>query len=167
MQLPSSVTGSLKQELKRRGEIANDCKQILARSDGGADVFSVGLSHGHDYDRRMTQRGRLYGCPVEFALDALGGKWKTVILAHIKYQPMRYSDLRRAIPSLSEKMLTQRLLELSEIGFIAPETGDDGKERYCMTERGRALADPLQALYDWGHAHGREVGVRFRSDAEA
>ncbi|MER9076558.1 helix-turn-helix transcriptional regulator [Mesorhizobium sp. M0904] len=53
----------------------------------------------------MTQRGRLYGCPVEFALDALGGKWKTVILARIKEQPMRYSDLRRLIPSLSDKML--------------------------------------------------------------
>ncbi|MER8953131.1 helix-turn-helix transcriptional regulator [Mesorhizobium sp. M0833] len=53
----------------------------------------------------MTQRGRPYGCPVEFALDALGGKWKTVILARIKEQPMRYSDLRRLIPSLSDKML--------------------------------------------------------------
>ncbi|MER9961250.1 helix-turn-helix transcriptional regulator [Mesorhizobium sp. M0045] len=53
----------------------------------------------------MTQRGRLYGCPVEFALDALGGKWKTVILARIKEQPMRYSELRRLIPSLSDKML--------------------------------------------------------------
>ncbi|TIT77644.1 MAG: helix-turn-helix transcriptional regulator, partial [Mesorhizobium sp.] len=54
----------------------------------------------------MTQRGRLYGCPVEFALDALGGKWKTVILARIKEQPLRYSELRRMTPSLSDKMLT-------------------------------------------------------------
>ena len=57
----------------------------------------------------MTQRGRLYGCPVEFALDALGGKWKTVIIARIKQGPLRYSELRRLIPSLSDKMLTQRL----------------------------------------------------------
>ena len=67
----------------------------------------------------MTKR--LYGCPVEFALDMLGGKWKTVILARIKEQPMRYSELRRMIPSLSEKMLSQRLKELVDAGFVGLE----------------------------------------------
>lgn len=111
----------------------------------------------------MTQNGRLYGCPVEFALDVLGGKWKTVILARIKEKPMRYSDLRRTIPSLSEKMLTQRLAEMTEIGFVMLEAGADGKERYTLTDRGRELANTLQALYDWGEIHGREIGVRFRT----
>jgi DNA-binding HxlR family transcriptional regulator len=120
-----------------------------------------------DYYARMTQRGRLYGCPVEFALDALGGKWKTVVLARIKERPMRYSELRREIPSLSEKMLTQRLADLIGIGFIALEIGADGKERYALTERGRGLTTTLQALYDWGNAQGREVGVRFRTDSKA
>ncbi|MES2056750.1 MAG: helix-turn-helix domain-containing protein [Pseudomonadota bacterium] len=114
----------------------------------------------------MTQRGRLYGCPVEFALDALGGKWKTVILARIKEQSMRYSDLRRMIPSLSDKMLTQRLADLVEIGFVMIETGADEKARYALTDHGRNLATTLQALYDWGDAHGRTVGVRFRTDIE-
>jgi len=79
---------------------------------------------------------------------------------------MRYSDLRRAIPSLSDKMLTQRLADLVEIGFVALETGGDGKERYALTPRGRDLADPLQALYDWGKAHGDAIGVRFRTETE-
>ena len=114
----------------------------------------------------MTQAGRLYGCPVEFALDALGGKWKTVILARIKEAPMRYSDLRRAIPSLSDKMLTQRLADLIEIGFIATEQGEDGKDRYVATMRGRALASTLQALYDWGCENGPAFGVRFRTADE-
>ncbi|TIX44987.1 MAG: helix-turn-helix transcriptional regulator [Mesorhizobium sp.] len=115
----------------------------------------------------MTQRGRLYGCPVEFALDALGGKWKTVILARIKEQPMRYSELRRLIPSLSDKMLTQRLAELVEIGFVTLETSPDGKGRYALTRRGGDLAAALQALYDWGSVHGRAEGVRFRTDSAA
>ena len=88
----------------------------------------------------MTQRGRLYGCPVEFALDALGGKWKTVIIARIKQGPLRYSDLRRLIPSLSDKMLTQRLADLVEIGFVVLETSADGKQRYTLTPRGHDLA---------------------------
>jgi len=115
----------------------------------------------------MTQRGRLYGCPVEFALDALGGKWKTVILARIKEAPMRYSDLRRLIPSLSDKMLTQRLADLIEVGFIATEKGGDGKDRYVVTERGRQLASTLQALYDWGCENGPSFGVRFRGIEKA
>ncbi|ESY87820.1 MULTISPECIES: winged helix-turn-helix transcriptional regulator [Mesorhizobium] len=114
----------------------------------------------------MAPRGRLYGCPVEFALDALGGKWKTVILARIKQGPLRYSELRRSIPSLSDKMLTQRLANLVEIGFVALEASPDGKGRYVLTERGRDLAATLQALYDWGDVHGRADGVRFRTDTE-
>lgn len=115
----------------------------------------------------MTQRGRLYGCPVEFALDALGGKWKTVIIARIKQGPLRYSELRRLIPSLSDKMLTQRLADLVEIGFVALEMSPDGKARYALTGRGRDLAEALQALYDWGSEHGRAEGVRFRTDIDA
>jgi len=113
----------------------------------------------------MSERGRLYGCPVEFALDMLGGKWKTVILARIKEGPLRYSELRRMIPSLSEKMLSQRLGDLIEIGFVQLKTDADGKERYTLTAVGRDLATTLQALYDWGETRGRAIGVRFRTDA--
>src|SRR5580700_6305557 len=103
----------------------------------------------------MNKNGRLYGCPVEFALDVLGGKWKTVILARIKERSMRYSDLRRMIPALSEKMLSQRLKELVDAGFVSVEVDSDGKQRYALTRGGRDLAATLQALYDWGVAQGR------------
>lgn len=112
----------------------------------------------------MTKSRRLYGCPVEFALDMLGGKWKTVILARIKEGPMRYSELRRMIPSLSEKMLSQRLGDLVEIGFVSLEVDADGKERYALTSVGRDLTSTLQALYDWGETRGRAMGVRYRPD---
>ena len=116
----------------------------------------------------MTKRlSRYYECPTEFALDVLGGKWKTVLLCYLKQRPLRYSELRRQIPSLSDKMLTQRLADLVEIGFVTLESSPDGKDRYAVTERGRDLAAALQALYDWGSVHGRAEGVRFRTDAEA
>ena len=111
----------------------------------------------------MRKKRGLYGCPVELALDVLGGKWKTVILARIKHQPVRYSELRKAIPSLSDKMLTQRLGDLVDEGLICLEAGEDGKDRYAMTSYGRELAAPLQALYDWGARHGEVVGARYRS----
>ena len=66
----------------------------------------------------MVQRGRLYGCPAELALDVLGVKWKTIILARLKDGPLRYGDLRRTVPLLSDKVLTQRLRELEDSGLV-------------------------------------------------
>jgi DNA-binding HxlR family transcriptional regulator len=134
---------------------------------GKLSPFGFGRVMLRAYHAPMTQPGRLYGCPVEFALDVLGGKWKTVILARIKRGPMRYSELRREIPSLSDKVLTQRLADLVGVGFIELEKSQDGKERYALTDRGRNLATTLQALYDWGNEHGPAYGVRFRSALEA
>ena len=61
---------------------------------------------------------RKFSCGVELTLEIIGGKWKPVILAHLKEGPMRYGELRRAIPGLSDKILTQRLGELEESGLI-------------------------------------------------
>jgi len=55
---------------------------------------------------------RKYGCPVEFSIDQLSGKWKTVILSRLKIRPMRYGELRHDIPQLSDKVLTERLRDL-------------------------------------------------------
>ena len=62
-----------------------------------------------------------YGCPVELAVDVLGGKWKTVILARIKEGPLSYGSLREAIPGLSDKVLSQKLRELTDLGLIEHE----------------------------------------------
>lgn len=107
-------------------------------------------------------RGRLYGCPVELTLERIGGKWKTIVLARLKDSPLRYGELRRAIPDLSEKVLTQRLNDLRDAGFVTLLEGADDKPRYALTERGRSLAPALEALYGWGEAAGQAEGVRFR-----
>jgi DNA-binding HxlR family transcriptional regulator len=66
--------------------------------------------------KRLAKR---FGCPVELSLELLGGKWKPVILARLKERPHRYSELRKLIPNLSTKMLSQRLRDL-EIGCPLP-----------------------------------------------
>ena len=57
----------------------------------------------------MKQLRARYGCPVELALEFVGGKWKTVILAHLKESPLRYRDLRQRLPTVSDKVLTERV----------------------------------------------------------
>jgi DNA-binding HxlR family transcriptional regulator len=108
--------------------------------------------------------GRSYDCPVELALDVLGGKWRVVLLARLKEGPQRYSDLRRLVPRMSDKMLTQRLRELGETGLIARRAG-----KYSLTSTGASARRVLQALYDWGQAIAPsqelrlEVAARKRS----
>jgi DNA-binding HxlR family transcriptional regulator len=104
-------------------------------------------------------RERTFGCPVEVALFVLGGKWKTVLLAHLKDGPLRYRDLRARVPSLSEKMLTQRLRELEKLGLVAKL----GRERgYALSARGERLRPALESLYASGRALAPEIGAKVR-----
>ena len=97
------------------------------------------------------------GCGVELAIELLRGKWKPVILARLKDGPLRYGELRRLIPAISDKVLTERLADLRELGFV--EATQDDRGLYRLTERG-ALARPvLQALFDWGEGQADLFGV--------
>jgi DNA-binding HxlR family transcriptional regulator len=99
---------------------------------------------------------------VQLALDVLGGKWRVVLLAHLKEAPRRYSDLRRLVPRMSDKMLTQRLKELVSEGLIARKDG-----AYVLTGRGESARDVLQALFDWGTEIAPAVGARLEAAAPA
>jgi DNA-binding HxlR family transcriptional regulator len=101
-----------------------------------------------------------YNCPVELALDLLGGKWKAVLLAHLKQGALRYSELRRLVPKLSDKILTERLRELEASGLVAWRRDPRSRQVvYSLAPRGRSLRDVLQALYDWGQRVAGETGV--------
>jgi DNA-binding HxlR family transcriptional regulator len=109
-----------------------------------------------------------YHCPVEIAVDVVGGKWRPVILAHLKEGVHRYGELRRLIPGISEKMLIQRLRELEADGLVARhdhETTPPHVE-YRLTEEGLSLAPVLQALYDWGSARAVRTGIAIDKPAQ-
>jgi DNA-binding HxlR family transcriptional regulator len=97
-----------------------------------------------------------FNCPVELALHVLGGKWRAVILANVKEGALRYSQLRKRIPRMSEKMLTQRLHELVETGLLAQRAGN-----YRLTARGERARSALEALHAWGQSLAPELGVRI------
>jgi DNA-binding HxlR family transcriptional regulator len=104
------------------------------------------------------------GCPVELSLTLLSGKWKVVILARLKEQPLGYAELRKRIRGLSEKVLTERLADLQRQGWI--ERGRDGngtgQSRYRLTEKGLTLRPVLQHLYEWGAEQAVAMNVRIR-----
>ncbi len=106
---------------------------------------------------------RVYYCPVEVATEVMGGKWTAVILAHIKESPRRFSELRRLMPHISEKMLTQRLRGLERDGLLSRTVISNTPPHvvYDLTEDGRSLAPALQALYDWGTHRADSLGLRI------
>jgi len=108
---------------------------------------------------------REFSCGVEVALAIVGGKWKPVILAHLKEGPMRYGELRRAIPRISDKMLVQRLRELQESGLVTRRKngGRGARSVYVLTPRVQALRPALAALNAWGKKMSAEVGATIVS----
>ncbi len=109
----------------------------------------------------MASSPKRYSCPVEVTIDVIGAKWATVILAHLKQQPLRYAQLRRLMPRTSEKMLAQRLRDLEAAGLVRRRATKDNPPRvdYALTEEGQTLAPVLQALYDWGAQWAESNGV--------
>lgn len=105
---------------------------------------------------------RTYGCPVEVAIDALGGRWKPVILWYLVEAPRRNGELRRLIPGVSQKMLTQQLRELEHDGLVTRVVHQEvpPKVVYSLSREGRKIKPLLEALCDWGTYWARRTGAQ-------
>ncbi|MFD0000548.1 winged helix-turn-helix transcriptional regulator [Nocardia sp. NPDC127526] len=106
-----------------------------------------------------------YYCPVEVTVDLIGGKWKPVILAHLKEGVHRYGELRRRMPATSEKMLIQQLRELESDGFVRRTVYETvpPQVEYELTEEGWSLVPVLTALYEWGEKRGARSGITIEA----
>ncbi len=96
------------------------------------------------------------GCAVEAALQFIDGKWKGVILYHLLQDTLRFSQLRRLLPSVTQRMLTNQLRELEADGFLQRRIYAEipPKVEYSLTERGRSLEPVIVALKAWGDLYG-------------
>lgn len=103
----------------------------------------------------------MFNCPIEVALHVIGGKWKCLILWHLRSGAFRTSELKRAIPNISEKMLIQQLRELELDEVVHREVFQEVPPRveYSLTEHGCTLDSALEALCEWGKQHEEHVGT--------
>jgi len=111
-----------------------------------------------NYDIQVDQKGKLK-CSIEYTLNKIGGKWKTVILWNLGTEDThRYNELRRLLPGVTHKVLTQQLKELEQDEFISRKQYDEipPKVEYTLTDKGKTLMPVLQAMHDWGTKHGEE-----------
>jgi DNA-binding HxlR family transcriptional regulator len=93
-------------------------------------------------------------CPAETTLDVIGGRWKVPIVWHLFRGTMRFSELRRALPGVTQKMLTQQLRELESDGIVVRKVYAQvpPKVEYSLTARGASLRPVVDAMCGWGAA---------------
>lgn len=102
-------------------------------------------------------------CPVETTLRVIGGKWKILILFHLNEGPKRFSELKKAIPVITEKMLTQQLRGMEREKIVGRKIYPQipPKVEYSITKYGKTLHPIIHAMCKWGSEH-KKKGVRMK-----
>ena len=96
-------------------------------------------------------------CPVSYTLDKIGGRWKPLILWNLRIEKKRYSELRKSIPAITEKMLIQHLKQLEEDQLIVRSVVEvmPPHVEYALGRSGRELMAALNAMAAWGLKNSR------------
>jgi DNA-binding HxlR family transcriptional regulator len=117
----------------------------------------------------VQEDGALGNCPIRGVLDRIGDKWSTLLVLTLAERPHRFGELRRAVPDISQRMLTQTLRELQCDGLISrkvhPTTPPSVE--YALTPLGRSLLEPLFHLIRWAddnHAAIRAARSKFEQE---
>jgi len=113
-------------------------------------------------------------CPVTYALSVIGGKWKPKIINRLAQGPLRTGELKRRLPGITQKMLTQQLRELEADGIVRREVHPvvPPHVEYSITELGWTLAPVMNALCAWGEMYYKQrqekaEAALSRAEAEA
>ncbi|WP_296084974.1 helix-turn-helix domain-containing protein [uncultured Agrobacterium sp.] len=107
-------------------------------------------------------------CPVRDLLNHIGGKWSTLLLQALAERPYRFGELRRMVPDISQRMLTQTLRDLQRDGYIHREVfpTKPPSVEYSMTALGRSLYLPLSQVINWAlDNHDAVKQARTKFDA--
>lgn len=99
-------------------------------------------------------------CEKELTLAVIGGKWKLIILWHLGLEgTKRFSELKKLIPHITQKMLTNQLRELEEDQLVLRKVYAEvpPKVEYSLTSYGQSLLPVLHMMYDWGKSYGENV----------
>ncbi|OYD07045.1 MarR family transcriptional regulator [Paludifilum halophilum] len=99
--------------------------------------------------------GKIYNIPIEATIEVMGGKWKSIIIYHLQEGTKRFNELKRLIPNITQKMLTQQLRELEQDEIVNRYVYAEvpPKVEYSLTEYGKTLQDILDQMCSWGIRH--------------
>ena len=99
-------------------------------------------------------KGKIYPCTVSLTMDLVGGKWKAVILYHLKEESKRYSELRKELAAVTEMTLSLQLKQLEKDGLVSRKVFGKKppvKVVYSLTDLGKTFIPVLEAITEWGN----------------
>jgi DNA-binding HxlR family transcriptional regulator len=116
--------------------------------------------------RATSDGANLADCPVRDVIQTINGRWSSLLMMALAERPYRFGELRRLVPDISQRMLTQTLGDLQRDGYVHREVFPTKPPmvEYSLTELGWSMFAPLQQLLHWAetnHAAVREARNRF------
>ena len=104
---------------------------------------------------RRQRTNPVSGCPLTAAFAAIGGKWKLIILYWLAESPQHFAGLRKLIPGISQKVLTEQLRELiaDQIVRREPKGKVPAPVEYSLTEYGESVVPLVEIVRTWGRGH--------------
>ena len=117
------------------------------------------LSGNH---QRRVRANPVEGCPLTAAFAAIGGKWKLIIIYWLAESPKHFAALRKAMPGISQKVLTQQLRELVNDGIVnrEPKGAVPAPVEYSLSEYGQRVLPLVEDVRLWGRAHLAHLAQR-------
>ena len=106
-------------------------------------------------------KGKIYPCTVSLTMDLIGGKWKAVILYHLKDDEKRYNELRKEMPAITEMTLSLQLKQLEQDSLVSRKVYGEKppiKVVYSLTDFGKTLLPVLEAITNWGNHTAEQEG---------
>jgi len=103
--------------------------------------------------KKLNFRGKEYPCCASLTMGIIGGKWKTVILFHLMNEKLRYNELRKSMPTVTERTLSLQLKALEEDGLIQRTVYTSKpplKVEYALTDFGKTLIPLIHSITEWG-----------------
>jgi len=106
-----------------------------------------------DQNTSLAQDKTKFKCSIEYTQSMLGGKWKLVILWHLAFDGVhRFNEIKRRLTGVTHKVLSEKLKELENDGFITRIQYNEVPPRveYSLTEKGMTVIPILEAMHKWG-----------------
>ncbi|BCG93876.1 winged helix-turn-helix transcriptional regulator [Mesorhizobium sp. 131-2-1] len=126
----------------------------------------VNLKSKIEIYKAMTDGANFADCPVRDVMQGINGKWSPLLVMALAEKPYRFGELRRLVPDISQRMLTQTLHELQRDGYVHREVfpTKPPSVEYSLTDLGRSMFGPLYQLVQWAelnHDAVREARAEF------
>lgn len=120
--------------------------------------------------RATSEGANLANCPIRDVIQTISGRWSSLLMIALAEKPYRFGELRRLVPDISQRMLTQTLSDLQRDGYVHREVFPTKPPmvEYSLTELGWSMFAPLQQLLHWAevnHAAVRQAREAFDAAA--